>query len=120
MSHDEIDRALREDETIEPSSDFTARVMRAVHEEVEDLGAIRFPWSRMVPGLVVCVLGLIATVFVAPPPAEPGLLDPRVVESALDKVFEVLPAQIMIAALAPLLGSWILVRLALRVCGYQR
>ena len=37
----------------------------------------------------------------------------------LDKVFEVVPAQIMIATVIPLIGSWILVRLALRFCGYR-
>ena len=120
MSHDEIDRALREDEMIEPSSDFTARVMRAVHKEVEDLGAIRFPWSRTVPGLVVCVVGLIAGAFVAPPAADPGWFDPRVVESAITKALEVVPPQIIVAALAPLLGSWIVVRLTMRFCGCQR
>jgi hypothetical protein len=115
MNHDEIERALRDDETITPSPDFSARVMRAVRQEAEDLGAIRFPWSRALPGLILCVLGLAAGLVTSPPPAA----ELRFLNDAVAKTLQVVPATTLIMALAPLLGSWILVRLTFRYCGYR-
>ena len=116
MSHDEIERALRDDETVTPSSDFSARVMRAVRQEAEDLGAIRFPWSRALPGLILCVLALAAGLVSGPPPAA----ELRFLNDAAAKTLQAVPARTLMMALAPLLGSWILVRLTLRLCGYQK
>lgn len=52
MKQDDIDRILSDDETILPSSGFTASVMEAVQREASAPPPIPFPWIRALPGLV--------------------------------------------------------------------
>ena len=114
MNPDDIDRALREDETVTPSPEFAARVMRSVRHEAEDLGAIAFPWSRVVPGIVVCTIVLIVGIVAGRP-----VIDPETVENAGTGVVQVIPAETFVWMVAPLLGSWLLVRVSLRAAGYR-
>jgi hypothetical protein len=116
MKLDDIDRVLREDETIVPSGDFSARVMRAVRREAEALEAIEFPWSRLLPGLASCLLVLVAGSIVARPPE----IGPAEVAVALAAATEKIPIELIATAVAPLFGSWLLVRLSLRLAGYER
>ena len=74
----------------------------------------------MLPGLAACLLGMIAMAFVSPSSALPEWLDPRVVENTLAGVLRVVPAETIAMTLSSLIGSWLLVRFSLRVCGYQR
>jgi hypothetical protein len=113
MNPEDVDRALRQDETIAPSPDFTARVMRAVREEAEDLGPIDFPWLRMVPAWLVGLATVILAIATAPTGA--GAFPP-----AAGRLTEAIPPQAALAALSSLAGSWILVRFSFRLAGYRR
>jgi len=115
MKFDEIDRILREDDTIQPSSDFAAHTMRAVRHEAENLGAIRFPWMRVVPGIVVCVLAVVAGLIVGVPP-----VDLKAFDELVGKAVQSVPMEALAATLIPLAASWALVRVSLRFAGYER
>ena len=45
-----IDRALREERSLEPSPYFVSRVMRSVRDEADTTQAIPFPWVRVALG----------------------------------------------------------------------
>ena len=111
MNAKEIDRALREDETIEPSPIFASRVMGAVRRQVADQDAIAFPWSRLLPGLVACAAVTAAAFLYTPPLEIPGpvmamLRDPLLLQAA---------------TWGPtlLIGTWLLVWGSLRLAGYR-
>jgi hypothetical protein len=55
MSNDELERALAED-SIEPSSGFTARVMARVDLAASEPPPLPFPWGRFAFGLVSCAV----------------------------------------------------------------
>lgn len=83
---DETDRILSEDEAIQPSLGFSARVMRAVRDEAEQTKPLAFPWRRLLPGLCVCaVLILAAAVGWVPEPAS-SLSDPALPTLAIEGV----------------------------------
>jgi hypothetical protein len=54
MNPEDIERALRGEPELAPSTDFTARVMRGVWREAETRQAIPFPWKRLLSGLAAC------------------------------------------------------------------
>ena len=56
-----IDRALREERSLEPSPQFAARVMRSVREEADATQSLPFPWVRfgLGPGVAGIVLLLL-------------------------------------------------------------
>jgi len=60
VSNDDIDRVLSGEDTIVPSSGFTASVMETVRRDAETPPPIPFPWKRAMPGLVSCVGALAA------------------------------------------------------------
>jgi hypothetical protein len=62
MNHDELDRLLRAEREIIPSSGFTASVMNAVRVQAEAPPPIPFPWKRALPGIFALVL-VLALVF---------------------------------------------------------
>ncbi len=51
-----IERVLRQDEPVEPSSTFSLRVMAAVRQEAALPPPIAFPWRRLLAGLAACAL----------------------------------------------------------------
>jgi len=63
VKNDHIDRMLAREDSIVPSSGFSASVMEAVRREAETPPPIPFPWTRALPGLVSCV-GALATLLV--------------------------------------------------------
>jgi hypothetical protein len=54
-SDDELERALAED-SIQPSSGFTASVMAKVRLAATEPPPLRFPWGRFALGLVSCAI----------------------------------------------------------------
>ena len=56
MMHDDVDRILAGEESVVPSSGFTASVMEAVRREAAAPPQIPFPWTRALPGLAACAL----------------------------------------------------------------
>jgi len=60
MRDDELDRILSRHDDLEPSSGFTRNVMDAVRQEAMTPASIPFPWKRVLPGLILCVLALSA------------------------------------------------------------
>jgi hypothetical protein len=56
MMHDDVDRILAGEESVVPSSGFTASVMEAVRREAAAPPQIPFPWKRALPGLAACAL----------------------------------------------------------------
>jgi hypothetical protein len=53
MNPAEIDRIVREDEVVEPSPRFTARVMCSVRAAVAERQTRRSPWLQAWPGLAL-------------------------------------------------------------------
>jgi hypothetical protein len=58
MKEEELDRILSAEREILPSPGFAASVMRAVREEACAPPPIPFPWKRLLPGLVVSLVGV--------------------------------------------------------------
>lgn len=68
---DELDRILSGDPHIEPSSGFSADVMRAVSLSARTPSPLPFPWGRVVTGSVTCgVLGWAGPFATTPAEAE--------------------------------------------------
>jgi len=61
MRHDEIERALRAEPLVEPSTGFAASVMAAVRAEATAPPPLAFPWRRALPAMAVAGLCLVAT-----------------------------------------------------------
>ena len=112
MNANEIDRALCEDVTIEPSPIFASRVMGAVRRQASDQEAISFPWSRLLPGLVA-IAAVTAAAFLYTPPLK---IPAPVVSMLRDPVL--LQAATWLPTL--LIGTWLLVWGSLRLSGYRR
>ena len=51
MKEDNLDRILKSEEELVPSSGFVAAVMERVREEAAAPAPIPFPWKRLAPGL---------------------------------------------------------------------
>lgn len=60
MRDDELDRFLSTEQPIVPSANFARNVMDKVRTEAAAPPPIPFPWKRALPGLVLCVAGLVA------------------------------------------------------------
>lgn len=58
MKDEMIDRILASEETLLPSSGFTAAVMDRIREEAAAPQPIPFPWRRVMPGIVLGCGGL--------------------------------------------------------------
>jgi hypothetical protein len=54
-----LDRILRAEEDLAPSSGFVSAVMERVREEAAAPKPIPFPWKRVVPGAAVAVGGVV-------------------------------------------------------------
>lgn len=63
MKPDDLDRWMSDDDTIVPSSGFSASVMEAIRHEASDRHAMPFPWKRALPGLVMTVLAMVAVLW---------------------------------------------------------
>lgn len=109
MNPNEIERALREESTITPSPDFTGRVMRAVRDRVAQQEALAFPWRRVLPGLIACVVLTLVSLFAIP-------IDSGARSSVQQAALAAAAAWLMMA----LTGSYALVWGALRFSGYRR
>jgi len=59
MTDERLDRILAGEETLIPSSGFTAAVMGRVREEAAAPAPIPFPWKRILPGIVLGGAGLV-------------------------------------------------------------
>jgi hypothetical protein len=68
MLDHEIDRILRDDPGLTPSSGFVGRVMTRVHEAESERAALPFPWSRLLAGLAVCSGLTLAAILLGPRP----------------------------------------------------
>lgn len=55
----EIDEALREERTIEPSPFFTRRVMAVIRAEAQ-FAPLPFPWKRIVAAVVLLIVAIAA------------------------------------------------------------
>ena len=53
MNEDNLDRILKSEEELVPSSGFVAAVMERVREEAAAPAPIPFPWKRLVPGMLL-------------------------------------------------------------------
>lgn len=53
MKEDNLDRILKSEDELAPSSGFVAAVMERVREEAAAPAPIPFPWKRMVPGMLL-------------------------------------------------------------------
>lgn len=112
MNTNEIERALCNDETIEPTREFASRVMGAVRREVGEREALAFPWRRLLPGLIASMaLTVAALVF-----AQPLALSESTVRLLRD------PVLIQSSTWVPtaILGTWLLIWGSLRFAGYRR
>ena len=53
-----LDRIMRAEEELAPSSGFVSSVMERVREEAAAPKPIPFPWKRVVPGMVLAIGGV--------------------------------------------------------------
>ena len=108
----ELDRILGTDEGLEPSSGFTRRVMNALKHDrrTPPPPPIPFPWMRLLPALLGA-LGIVVAfaLFLATEPVEttPALDVMRWLDHPL--------AGPLGWAVLSLIGSWIAVRLSMRL-----
>jgi hypothetical protein len=112
MSVNEIERALGEDPQIEPSSDFCARVMVTVRQEVREHEALAFPWSRLIPGLVACALVAVVGLIIDPTPSAPA--------SLVSVLEDPMVSQALTWMSSTMVGIWMLVWMSLRFAGVGR
>lgn len=59
---DDLDRMLSSDGDIVPSSGFANSVMDAVRREAAAPPPIPFPWKRVLPGVILCVIALMSAI----------------------------------------------------------
>jgi len=112
VNTNEIERALRDDETIQPTREFASRVMGAVRRQAGERDALAFPWRRLLPGLIASVALTVAALVFAPPIT--------LSESTIRMLRD--PVLIQSATWVPtaILGTWLLVWGSLRFAGYRR
>ena len=60
MRNPELDRILSTEQEIVPSTNFARNVMDKVRMEASVPPPIPFPWKRALPGVVLCVLAVVA------------------------------------------------------------
>ena len=66
MTPDELDRILRSEDLLEPSSGFATNVMDAVRRQLAEPLAPRFPWIRFASGLLAGgVMALTGTILLS-------------------------------------------------------
>jgi hypothetical protein len=63
MNPDDIDDILAHDKRITPSPDFLASVMRAVRRQAASLPPLKFPWLRMLPGILATFVAIMRAVW---------------------------------------------------------
>ena len=117
MKHDDIDRILGQEPTLTPSSGFSASVMDAVRRQVEGPEPLSFPWRRVVPGLAVCLLAIVAIVIAGFSGSTPVGGSRPLITAPLENI---LLAQSTLWLCGALLGSWMAVRLSLMFSGFER
>lgn len=113
---DELDRILGNEEGLEPSSGLTRRVMKALQEQNRPTPPpIPFPWMRLLPALVgaLAIVVAFAVYLAAEPPGPTPALD------VATWLVHPLAAPLGWAALA-LIGSWVAVRMSMRLAGGTR
>jgi hypothetical protein len=65
MKDPELDRILSTEQEIVPSANFARNVMDKVRMEASTPPPIPFPWKRALPGLILCVLAVVAVLVTA-------------------------------------------------------
>lgn len=62
---DPLDRILREEDSLLPSSGFAASVMDAIHVHAAEPAPIPFPWKLAVPGMAALAAGILVVIRLA-------------------------------------------------------
>ena len=62
---DNIDRILSGDQEVIPSPTFVRNVMATVRHVASTPASVPFPWLRVLPGLAIAAVGLIALLIIA-------------------------------------------------------
>ena len=112
---DELDRILAENEELEPSSGFARRVMDALEQDQTEPAPIPFPWMRLLPAALGAV-GIFAAFGFYIATGAPGSAPAFDLAKWLDHP---LATPLGGTALA-LLGSWVAVRLSMRLAAPTR
>jgi hypothetical protein len=63
MNPDDIDDILTHEKRITPSPDFLASVMRAVRRQAASLPPLKFPWLRVLPGILATFVAIMRAVW---------------------------------------------------------
>ncbi len=108
---DDLDRILAGESGIEPSSGFAETVMDAVRAEAARPAPIPFPWRRLLPGLALSCVLLVAAAILGTTAGTPILRLPPIDPVTIAR--EAAASGISWALIA-LAGSWLVVRLAVR------
>jgi len=117
MKHEPIDRILGEDPALTPSSGFADSVMDAVRREAAGPEPLAFPWRRVVPGLAVCLLAIVAIAVAAVTGPSGAENESAPLTALLERT---LLAQSTLLLAGTLLGSWMVVRMTLMLSGFER
>ena len=119
MSTEDLERALRRDRMLEPTGEFTARVMRAVKAEADAREGLAFPWRRLVAGLAACAAiaaaGAIAIEVLGG--GRPHPIDVEAIAGALERS-GLLPALVWVSV--ALAGSYFVAWGSMRLAGARR
>jgi len=63
MNPDDIDNILSNEKPITPSPHFLASVMRAVRRQAASLPPLKFPWLRLLPGILATFAAIMRAVW---------------------------------------------------------
>jgi hypothetical protein len=113
----DIERILRDDPEITPSPDFSGRVMRTVHRDIELRGGLEFPWARLVTGLAICTVLTIVGVVISVMRGDPA---PAVLEHLARTARQPAITTALVWVPTSLAGAYLMVWWSMRAAGLRR
>ncbi len=113
MTDREFDDILGGETQIEPSPEFAAAVMSAVHRDAATPPPIRFPWILALPGLAAW--GLTLTLFIALPLYDSGPPAPPAFHFAFDSTVVLQRLGLAFDSLRRFQAGWIVLAVLLTV-----
>ena len=116
MRNNRIDRILGPEPPLTPSPGFAEAVMDAVRRERATPEPLPFPWRRVVPGLVVCLLAILTAAVATLSGLGGAVTSPGAVATGLQRLVS---AQSTLWLAGSLLASWMIVRVSLNYSGFR-
>jgi len=115
VKQDDLDRVLSESREVRPSEGFTDSVMARVRVEAKAPPPLAFPWKRVAPGLVTCVVLTIVAVGIVFSSGPSQWTTPQWLDQTIDATQSVAVQWTVVALLASLVSF----RWSMRLAGYR-